>query len=81
MPRLKDVLKESGDVYVKVEMGSSDKFVHKSGNTYIIQLNIEDMSEADDALGAFMTKELKRHAEVSKGLGSSKEKTVYVSAH
>lgn len=81
MPRLKDVLTESGNVYVKVELGaSSDKFDHKSGDTYHIKLKTEDMGESDGALESFMSKELKRSVSLVSGRGS-KEKKVYVSAH
>lgn len=83
MPRLKDVLTERGqDVFVKVELGASaDKFDYKSGNTYHIKLAVEDIGESDEALEAFITKELKGvGAHISGGRGS-REKKVYISAH
>lgn len=84
MARLKDALKKEdlsarGTVRVHINIGGSDKYDHKSGDTYYIQLKIEDMNEADAALEAFMSHELHHSASVSEGRGSSKDKTVYIS--
>ncbi len=84
MARLKDALKHEdlsarGTVRVHVDIGTADKYDHKSGDTYYIKLKIEDMNEADGALESFMSGELHHDASIQGGRGSSKDKVVYIS--